>query len=373
MSGPAGSGKTTILLYALEECGIPLENVLFMTYVGQASLVLRLKGLDGRTIHSTIYELEEELVRDENGQLIIQNGKPKKKLKWRKVSNLPKHIELIVIDEGSTVPGSIAKDIESFGIKILVVGDLDQLDPVFGSPPYLKDPDAILTKVMRQNDERGILDIIDLILKENPLKVGKYKKSAIITRDMVTDKILKNSSIILCGKNKTRNILNDKLRKLHGRSGQLPVVGDKLICRRNNWREEIDGIPLVNGMRGEVVNPIDLSTFNTNSKTFRMDFRPEFMKDNYFENLVADYKYLRLPCGSKTNYKSYGFSNKFEFGYAITTHLSQGSQYPSVLVFEEMLTPKIHKKLMYTGVSRAEYLVVLVKREKRKQSKSVWV
>ena len=56
ISGPAGSGKTTVVRHIIENLGISYDDVMFMAYVGKAALALRLSGVNGRTIHSVIYQ-----------------------------------------------------------------------------------------------------------------------------------------------------------------------------------------------------------------------------------------------------------------------------------------------------------------------------
>ena len=54
-----------------------------------------------------------------------------------------------------------------------------------------------------------------------------------------------------------------------------------------------------------------------------------------------------------------------EFGYALTTHLSQGSQYNNVIYIEEYLNKDIQNRLNYTGVTRATNSLLYVKRKKK--------
>ena len=71
--GYAGSGKSTVLRFALEELGLSMfissrgcvPDVVTATFTGKAALVLRRKGTPARTIHSLIYSViqatEEEV------------------------------------------------------------------------------------------------------------------------------------------------------------------------------------------------------------------------------------------------------------------------------------------------------------------------
>ena len=98
------------------------------------------------------------------------------------------------------------------------------------------------------------------------------------------------------------------------------------------------------------VDDIDVESYN--SRSIDIDFRPEFMESKSFTNLTIDYKYLNMPYGLKKTYMTY--FNKFEFGYAITCHLSQGSQYNKVLIYNERMgDDEFYSKWLYTAITRA--------------------
>ena len=54
ISGAAGTGKTTMVLYLIEQLGLSLDEVLFMAYMGKAATQLARHGLPAKTIHSSI-------------------------------------------------------------------------------------------------------------------------------------------------------------------------------------------------------------------------------------------------------------------------------------------------------------------------------
>ncbi|MDO8604900.1 MAG: AAA family ATPase, partial [Phaeospirillum sp.] len=62
--GFAGTGKSTVLKFALEDLGLSphtedCPGVVTATFTGKAALVLRRKGTPARTIHSLIYSVIE--------------------------------------------------------------------------------------------------------------------------------------------------------------------------------------------------------------------------------------------------------------------------------------------------------------------------
>jgi ATP-dependent exoDNAse (exonuclease V) alpha subunit len=105
LSGGPGTGKTFLVRRMIEEIGLDLSEVLFCTYTGKAAIALRKNGLDGKTIHSTLYKIDivERLdakgnpVTDEDGNVIYD-------FKFIPRRKLDENIKLIVVDEASMVP-----------------------------------------------------------------------------------------------------------------------------------------------------------------------------------------------------------------------------------------------------------------------------
>lgn len=359
IAGPAGTGKTTIIFMLASELGLDVDKeVLFCAYVGKAALNMRMHGIKAKTIHSAMYDLVESKQKmDDDGNIIIDNNK----MIFRKKEFLDHNIKLIYIDEGSMIDEKMRDDILSFGIPVIVTGDLNQLPPVFGKSGFLQNPDVILSEIMRQKKDDPIIYLSYLARTSKPIPYGRYgKRCFVISQDQITDKMLSLSDIIICGKNDTREKLNNHIRQnILGIKSKLPIQGDRLICRKNNWLLNLDDISLINGLSGKCVNNIDLRSFN--GKSFRMDFQPDFIENAYFSNIEVDYEFLNTPCSSNKRVSEFN-GNKFEYGYSITTHLSQGSQYNKVLFYYEKIGDKnIQMRQLYTGITRAKDMLILVK------------
>ena len=174
ISGPAGSGKTTIVKAIIEKLNLRIEDVLFVAYVGKAALQLSRSGVNGRTIHSTFYDIVFKPVKDEEGNVIIKNGRVITRPEFVKKERIPSNIKLIVIDEAPMVNDTFGNDIESFGVPIICLGDLQQLPPVIGNSKYLVRPDYVLTKVMRQAEGNPIIYLSQLASRGEPIPYGKY-------------------------------------------------------------------------------------------------------------------------------------------------------------------------------------------------------
>ena len=355
VSGSAGTGKTTLIRYAMEMLGIDLEDVVFIAYQGKAAMNMARHGLPAQTIHSLIYNFEKTYEKDDKGMIVVdKNGKPKTTFEFILKKHLDKKIKLIVIDEAGMVPENVAKDILSFRIPVITLGDLNQLPPVFGKPFFLQEPNVILTQIMRQAENDPIVYLAQQILAGKHLDYGVYGKSAVIPKKNLNEFMLRRADMVLTCTNKLRNRVNQTFREdiLQYKKLDCPHLGEKVICRKNNWKRCMDkSIFMTNGMSG-VIDYIDMSTYN--GKTVNFDFKPDFMVKP-FKNVTADWQRLMHPVDRKEDAERLDIrTDVFEFAYSITTHLSQGDQYDNVVFLSEHAFDKdTQKKLYYTAITRA--------------------
>lgn len=355
-TGAAGTGKTSVIPFIINELKLEEDEVLFVAYTGKAASVLMQKGFNASTIHSAFYDLVEVPLKI-NGEIVEKNGRVIKTLSFKEKEFISNRIKLIVVDEWSMVSEEFMRVIYKFGIPVLASGDAYQLDPIFGKSPFAKKVKFELKQITRQGKDSGIITLANMIKdgKELPYYYSFKNEAWVMPKKLLNDKHLLNADMILTSKNKTRDIFNNKVRHLHGSSGKLPQIGDKLVNRKNNWSRSLCNIPLVNGIIGKVVNPIRMSECNLKDGIYRIDFQPDYVSDSfeYYEAIPCDYDYLNQPCGSKVIDK-YNKGCKMEYGEAITVHLSQGSQYDDVVYWDEWVGSRENmRKLRYTAVTRA--------------------
>lgn len=363
LSGAAGTGKTTLIRYFIDRIGLDLSEVAFVAYMGKAAMQMARNGLPSQTIHSLIYTYEKILDLDDDGKIQLTNkGKPKTKFQFMLKNKIDKKIKLIVIDEASMVSEDIGKDILSFGIPVIALGDLNQLPPVFGNPFFLKNPNFILEKPMRQKEGDPIVWLAHRILNDEPLQYGVYDRSSVIPKSDLNKFILNKSDIVLTCTNKLRYEINKLFREeiKDIRKLEIPNEGEKIICRKNNWSRSLnDSIYLTNGMSG-IIDYIDIESFD--GKGVKIDFKPDFINKK-FKNIVLDYDRLFSSPITDKSFDLFSFTrDQFEFAYAITTHLSQGSQYPNVIFLNEKngYNKDVYKKLQYTAITRASDTITIV-------------
>lgn len=369
-AAPPGAGKSVVLNEIIMRLGLnPLTEVAAMSYIGSASLVMRMKGLlSAKTAHSWIYNIIGVNMIDENGKIMMDPllNVPIQQQKFIPVDRLPDGIKLIAIDEGYSMPLKMRSTIEKFGIKVIVCGDTEQLGPVNDQPAYLTSGKIYrLTKRLRQQGSEDIAYITKTVNAGLPLLNGYYGNSLVINYNELTDNMLMRADMVICCKNSTRDYLNNRMRACGGYRGPLPHYGEKIVCRKNNWLENVEftngtSVSLVNGLTGRVLNNPDASTLENN--LFSLSFSPDLCRDALF-NTRANYNYMIADYKTRQAIKNnkYEVGNMFEFANAVTCHVAQGSEAKKVVYISEKMRPDMQHRLDNVGASRATSQLIYVK------------
>lgn len=349
-SGAAGTGKTTVIKAVLEELG--LSRYISCAYVGKAVTVLARHGLPASTIHSMIYNVMWIPQRGPDGKVILkEDGRPKMKVEFALKPQIAGDPQLIIVDEATMVNDNFAEDILSFGIPTVFIGDNNQLPPVFGVSSVMLNPDFSLTKIMRQAEDDPIVYLAQKVLNNETIEYGRYGPNCTVSRQFPLGRNYTDYDVILTPLNRMRDSINNHIRQnVLGINSKLPVIGDKLICRQNDWERSIEGnIFLTTGMIGTVT---DVNRSLAGKNHMSINFLPE-ISDEEFYNLSIDVPYIMKDYEER---KLHGFSTheKFEYGYACTTHLYQGSEARSVLYADSRFHDfDTTKRMRYTSITRA--------------------
>ena len=342
--GYAGTGKTTLARYFAEHVD---GQVQFAAFTGKAAQVLRSKGaVNARTIHSLIYRPKgEESVEDE------VTGKTSMSPTFSLNRQSPiSRAKLVVIDECSMVDEEMGRDLLTFGKKTLVLGDPAQLPPIQGGGFFTEaEPDAMLTEVHRQAADDPIVRLSMDVREGRRLTYGSYGRSRIIAKAEIDADAVKAADQILVGMNKTRRAYNRRLRELQGFAGDMPNAGEKLVCLRNNRAKGLlnGGLFRVDKANGLKRGKVSLSVTPEETgvgKPMRVRVLPAFFQGE------DDIPYaLRKE------------SDEFDYGYALTVHKAQGSQWNSVVLFDESFAFREHRaRWLYTGITRAAEQLTIV-------------
>jgi exodeoxyribonuclease V len=335
--GYAGTGKTTLARRLARDAK---GKVLFGAFTGKAALVLRSKGCGGAsTIHSMIYKLEE-----------AGNGLP---LFTLNPDGPVSDAKLVIIDEVSMVDEQLGKDLLSYGKKVLVLGDPAQLPPVRGAGFFInQEPDVMLTEVHRQARDNPIIHLSMAVREGRRLDYGEYGDTRIVRRSGIDAEQVLAADQVLVGINRTRRQYNDRIRTLRDKEGSRPVEGDRLVCLKNNRSKG-----LLNGGIWTVETILEPER----DDAIKMHVAPEdaggakqsvevHVHDAFFagQENDLDWRFRRE-------------FDEFDFGYALTVHKSQGSQWNSVMLFDESgAFGENARRHLYTGITRAAERLTLV-------------
>jgi exodeoxyribonuclease-5 len=333
--GYAGTGKTTLAKHIAE--GVD-GKVLFAAFTGKAACVMRSKGChSASTIHSLIYKARES--GEETPSFDLWHEAPASKAK------------LIVIDECSMVDAELARDLMSFGVPLLVLGDPAQLPPIQGGGFFTDaKPDAMLTEVHRQAQDDPIVRLSMEIRAGNSLAEGQYGETQVVRRANLDPKRVLGADQVLVGRNATRRAYNARLRERRGFADALPMAGDKLVCLRNNRRKGLfnGGLWVVKEKpkaRRQIIRMHLNPDEDLGNRMVKVSVRPEC-----FTGEIEQFEWPQR--------KPY---DEFDFGYVLTVHKAQGSQWDDVVLFDESAAFQDNRdRWLYTGVTRAAKRLTVV-------------
>lgn len=375
LAGYAGTGKTTSIKAIAELVG----EVLIITPTGKAALrVNEATGLSAKTIHRWMYKPRE----DENGRTYFVRKH------WEELERPESN--LIIVEEASMLGRELFEDILHTALQIecsiLLVGDAFQLPPVekegeggftVFDPSFALDGRVMLTEIMRQAQDNPIIRASMLIRKGQPAEAMKMMPKVPHEELAKTvDWLTENDGVTICWRNVTRHGLNTQVRQLRGYDYEL-VENEPLLILKNNYD--------IGRFNGEVVPFRGWSKISSK----------EFELFNKFTNTKATSRYGLARIGEGTrgfliegqvhgrlegfHYKSLNYPIRSaakdmkvdpelfplvqaNFGYALTCHKSQGSEWKRVLVCLEKginLGAEEGLRWLYTAITRAKETVAL--------------
>lgn len=384
--GYAGTGKSSLIsALASELVHEHQKRLAFLTPTGKAASVLRRKlaplslpaDLYVGTIHGFLYRP----VLDEQERL---KGWVKRHFQADGESFVSEdardeieRLDLVIVDESSMLNEALENDVAHLGVPIIAVGDHGQLPPVQGRNTWMRHPDVRLETIHRQAADNPILALAEIVRemgqlppRDNLHEVGiqtfsSLKDFAPALQQSYAEVGL-GETVMITWTNRLRTELNESVQK-HLFGELTPVAGSQLICLKNDY-------PIVNGMRGFVTAlhpwtvafqyhlsisfPDEPSTLDP-SKTLEYQgpvFRPQFGLARPVDGTEDASELAQHPiekmeqCGAL-----------YDWGYALTCHKSQGSEFRHVyIILEPGSTPNDFPRWLYTAITRASEKVAFV-------------
>jgi exodeoxyribonuclease-5 len=248
---------------------------------------------------------------------------------------------VLFLDECSMISREVAQVFLATGITIISIGDNGQLPPVEGAP-FFTEASFTLTQVHRQALESPI------IRQAHRVRAGgDYEADGDAFRvvDKLSTEDLLTADIVLTWKRETRSRVNAAVRKARGLTSPLPVQYEPLVCLRNLPKHGLYNGAIYFASRDlcEGDAKIGIST-EAGDIEVHADFLPPEREDAP----------LDLPPG--------GWKTAFAFGYALTVHKSQGSEFDKVVLVDEYTRREDRAAWLYTALTRAKEQIVILRR-----------
>jgi len=371
VGGYAGTGKTHLIPHLRHEIYNKIGrgyDISFCAFTGKATSVLatRLREADALydtdfigTIHSLMYQPIYRI--DKAGKKVVYG--------WKRKLEIPG--DLIIIDESSMINKEIWSDLGSYGVPIIAFGDHGQLPPVGEDFYLMKKPNYVLKEIHRQALDNPIINLSMIVRNNGAIPYGVHSPGVFKLswhekkcREIFEATDFNDEVIALCGMNKSRVLINNMVRKKIGFDSADPYPGERLICLKNNYNTKV-----MNGQLGTLMWLLPFSE-NMYSATIEMDDYNDnynglvhnccFGKENYQDSL-GDIDFKKIQAGLKgTGFDGVDF---FDFGYAISVHRAQGSDWKKVILFEERSRywdDDYFRRWLYTGVTRAKEKLFVV-------------
>jgi exodeoxyribonuclease-5 len=315
LHGLAGTGKSTLIATLARTHS---RSTLVAPTGKAASVLARKTGLEALTLHRLLYRPKV----DEEGNLVgfVEKYQPGE-LAGR----------VVLVDEASMCGAALAGDLLRTGARVVASGDPGQLPPVEQEPFFTK-ADVTLREIRRQAAGSSI------IRQAHEVRAGRCYVSEDQNFQVIDAceamRRLEWASVVLCWRNNTRHALNRLIRWRRRRlpPAAPPTPGEPVMCLENHQ----SGI-----MNGEIFTVGDYDPV----RGLLLEDGPGWLDSPWFEWLS--------PTGKQPRRRA-----AFALGYAITTHKSQGSEWPNVLVLDEF-TGADRARWLYTSITRASAAICI--------------
>lgn len=301
--------------------------------------------------------------------------------------------DLIVLDEASMITEESVQDMRRFGLPILLIGDHGQLPPVKGLlSPWMLQPDVVLEENFRQQEASGIVKAALLARRAGTIAAGKYGDGTLVangsSRPELYEAMLPHrlppgpGSGIVTWTNKSRAGINHQVHRAlaasrgHDDSSAL-VEGDRLVMlgrftcelvkRRGDggWKPQGAQSETYNGQAASVLEVLRqggrqgkgwadavLALEDAGNPSKPVEERAKVLRRLDLGQLGADRQLRpdeRVPGSAAADY-----------GYALTAHKAQGSEFDRVVVVGQGPSGPDRARWLYTAMTRAKSKLIVI-------------
>jgi exodeoxyribonuclease-5 len=385
LNSRGGTGKTYLISKVAPYYDYSPSELLFMAPTNKAVGQLATKGgnPNAKTVTKALMYHEKNdhdvkiEINDEVHEVVVPKFSPITVGRFE-------HLKLIVLDEASMVNQERMERIKdklkdankhsSDNCKLVMMGDAVQLKPVEGETniDFTQHADFELTRSMRTADE-VLRNFINGYREGRSFAMERPESDRIQTFNRIDESIeaLKNVDVVLCYTNKNVNFVNSIMRSLRGYTDHYPQVGDILMATSNFGNFENSATYKVTSRSERELDGDDEWGYNyglqgvEDGKSHKYHMKEWEFELNYTPGKVLSVDHLcRIPNKEDEDYyKKAALTPKFVFGYSMTVHKSQGSDWDNVAVYYD--TPAVvsfdeETSFLYTAVSRAKEDLVLI-------------
>jgi len=377
VGGYAGTGKTTLIASLRDRIRkyFPRLSVAFLAFTGKASAVLKHKLLLScdsidycgdyiGTIHGLIYSPETKW--DKQLKTYVITG-----WKLRHIDEIGP--DIFIIDEASMVSKKIWQDLTKFKRPIIAIGDHGQLPPIGDNFNLIEHTDFKLTKIHRQALNSPIISLSKWVREEGYIPDNRIFSDNVFKlnwnhpkcQNIWNNKIIFDENlIILTAFNTTRRELNKQIRDRFDYKKLIPYPGERIVCLQNDHTRGI-----MNGQIGTL-----LWVMGEDHELYRMTIQLDYINDPVectVANKCFDQVSYTIYDNSKKSKKQHIYAikkgiepiNYFDYGYVISVHKSQGSEWDKVIMFEQRSRhwdDAYYTKWLYTGITRSREKLFII-------------
>lgn len=345
LTGGPGTGKTTVtqgIIAMYRAFGL---EVLLAAPTGRAAKrMTEATGLESKTIHRLL-----EFKPPEGYQHNEEN---------------PLEGDILIVDESSMIDvilmNALLKAIPTH-MRLILVGDIDQL-PSVGAGNVLRDiidsgsiPVVRLTKIFRQAQSSRI------VMNAHRINGGKFPD---ISNGRSTDFFFLEEEDPEQAARQIVDLVKRRLPKAY----RVPTSSIQVLTP---MQRGVAGAANLNLLIQEAVNPTDI-LLRRSGLTFRLHDRVMQIKNNYdkevfngdtgsIQNVDLENRTLSVLFDERTVEYDATELDELALAYATTIHKSQGSEYP-IVVMPVLMTHYVmlQRNMLYTGITRAKKLLVLI-------------
>ncbi|MCB1194543.1 ATP-dependent RecD-like DNA helicase [bacterium] len=346
ITGGPGTGKTTLvqlILGIMQFAG--LSSCLAAPTGRAAKRLTETTGLEAVTIHRLM-------------EYVPQHDY------FQRTANFPLDADVVIVDEASMIDLELMHHLIiaiKDGARLILVGDKDQL-PSVGPGAVLHHlleveniPKLVLTRIYRQSENSMIVHNAHRINHGQNIILKEEADDFYFVEKENPDEIL---AII-------KKLLTERIPS---KFGMHPMRDVQVL---SPMRKGVLGIDNLNAVLQQLLNPSRESVsygnivFKSGDKV--MQVRNNYDIDiyngdiGYIQSVDAETGQMAIDFFGRTVLYERAWLEQLATAYAISIHKSQGSEYPAVVIpLQEQHSIMLQRNLLYTAVTRAKRLVVIV-------------